>query len=123
MHIVLGCAKAGHHGGDGCTDTHGNGKRCPSHIRRASIYLMHGVRTIRVEQVWTSGLPQTYSHLGEEEQRQWAAVFDKEATNAADPDKGDLCAPRLMHHWRSRPGKSEFFVACDGMAIASQATS
>lgn len=64
-------------------------------------------------QVWTSGLSQTYAHLEEDERRKWEAVFAKEAINAADPDKGDL-GTRMLHHWRSRPGKSEFFVACDG---------
>lgn len=68
-------------------------------------------------QVWTSGLSQTYAHLGGDDQRQWAAVFAKEAANAADPDKGDL-GTGLMHHWRSRPSKSEFFVACDGTVRA-----
>lgn len=64
--------------------------------------------------MWTSGLSQTYAHLEADEQRHWEAVFAKEAAIAANPEKGDLDT-RLMHHWRSRPGKSEFFVACDGM--------
>ncbi len=67
-------------------------------------------------QVWRSGLSQTYQHLqDEEEQELWKAVFSQEAVNAADPEHGDL-GTKQVNHWQSTPGKSEFFVAAQGVA-------